>query len=457
MTDFSERDRLAGRVRRYARVGAAVGGLAARLAGERYLGVGMDREKHAADLRRALGGLKGPLMKVAQIMSTVPDMLPREYVGELAELQANAPPMGWLFVRRRMAAELGPDWRDRFQRFDREAAAAASLGQVHRAVGRDGRALACKLQYPDMSSAVEADLRQLRIVFAVYRRYDKAVDPREIEAEIAARLREELDYAREARHMRLYRHIHAGEPGVRVPAPVAALSTPRLLTMDWLDGRPLLDLAQTPPERRNAIARNMFRAWYLPFYAYGVIHGDPHLGNYSIRDDDTVNLLDFGCIRVFRPPFVQGVLDLYRALQTEDRALAVHAYETWGFRDLSNEMIDTLDLWARFVYAPLLEDRPRPIQEGSGAMYGARVAEKVHRELRRLGGVTPPREFVLMDRAAIGLGSVFLHLRAEINWCALFHDLAGGFDAAALARRQRRALAAAELPPPDRGATATAS
>ncbi len=446
MAEEDERNRLAGRLRRYTRVGTAVGGLAARLAGERYLGVAIDRERHAEDLKRALGGLKGPLMKVAQIMSTVPDMLPREYIEHLAELQSNAPAMGWLFVRRRMAAELGPDWPARFESFAHEAAAAASLGQVHRAVGPDGRDLACKLQYPDMASAVEADLRQLRVVFAIYHRYDRAVDPSGIHDEIATRLREELDYGLESRHMILYRRMHAHEPGVHVPEPVPELSTNRLLTMTWLDGKRMLDVANAAPETRNTVAHNMFRAWYVPFYEYGVIHGDPHLGNYSVRQDDTVNLLDFGCIRVFKPSFVQGVIDLYNSLATGDGSLAVHAYETWGFKNLSTEVIDTLNMWAEFVYAPLLEDRPRRIQETDGGVYGARVAEKVHRELRRLGGVTPPREFVLMDRAAIGLGSVFLHLKAEINWYNMFHDLIDGFDSAKLARRQKRALKDAGVP-----------
>ncbi|MDA0652666.1 MAG: AarF/ABC1/UbiB kinase family protein, partial [Proteobacteria bacterium] len=123
--DRSEGNTLTGRVKRYARVGGAMGGLAARLAGKRYLGIEIDRDRHARDLKAALGGLKGPLMKVAQIMSTVPDMLPEEYVTELAELQANAPSMGWLFVRRRMTTELGAGWQDRFASFEREAAAAA--------------------------------------------------------------------------------------------------------------------------------------------------------------------------------------------------------------------------------------------------------------------------------------------------------------------------------------------
>ena len=173
----SEDDSLGGRVRRYARVSSSVGGLAARLAGERLLGLEMDRGKHAADLRRALGGLKGPLMKVAQIMSTIPEALPPEYVVEMAQLQANAPSMGWPFVKRRMASELGADWQARFSEFEREAAAAASLGQVHKARAKgDDRLLACKLQYPDMQSAVEADLRQLKLIFNIYGRYDQSIN-----------------------------------------------------------------------------------------------------------------------------------------------------------------------------------------------------------------------------------------------------------------------------------------
>ena len=440
MTDASENDSFGGRAKRYAKVGRAVGGLAVRVAGERYLGLSLDKGKHAEDLKQALGGLKGPLMKVAQIMSTVPDLLPEEYVTELAELQSNAPAMGWLFVRRRMAAELGAGWQEKFEEFNKEASAAASLGQVHRAVHPDGKNLACKLQYPDMKSAVEADLKQLRLVFSIYGRYDKAVDFSQIHQEVSDRLREELNYELERKHMDLYRAMLSNEPGVHVPKPLPQLSSDRLLTMTWLDGVPLLELVDAELEMRNRVAENMFRAWYVPFYYYGTIHGDPHLGNYSVCEDGSVNLMDFGCIRIFNPLFVGGVIDLYRAIETGNRDLAVHAYETWGFSDLSNELLDTLNIWAEFVYGPLLEDRPRKIQETDGTMYGAQVAGKVHAELRRLGGVTPPREFVLMDRAAIGLGSVFLHLKAEINWHRMFHDLIGDFDVKSLAKRQVSAL-----------------
>ena len=444
-----EQDSLTGRVRRYVRVGGAVGGFAARLAGERFLGVPLDRGRHASDLRAALGGLKGPLMKVAQILSTIPEALPREYASELTQLQANAPAMGWPFVKRRMSAELGRDWQARFAAFEREAAHAASLGQVHRVTDLEGRALACKLQYPDMASAVEADLRQLKLIFAIHRRYDDAIDTSDIHAEIAERLREELDYVREARHMRLYGAMLAREPRVRVPKPVAALSTGRLLSMTWLDGAPMLDFNEAPIETRNQLSETLFRAWYVPFYRAGVIHADPHLGNYTVSEDGAINLLDFGCIRLFKAKFVRGVIDLYHALERNDRDLAVHAYETWGFTGLSTEVIDTLNLWAEFVYAPLLEDRARRIQEfDSGTVYGANVVEKVHRGLRQHGGVRPPREFVFMDRAAIGLGGVFLRLKAKINWHRMFHELIEGFDEAKLHKRQTAALKKAGVPPP---------
>ncbi|MCB2109148.1 MAG: AarF/ABC1/UbiB kinase family protein [Rhodobacteraceae bacterium] len=438
----SERNTLGGRVKRYAQVGTSIGGFAARIAGERFLGRKGDRSKNAEDLKNALGGLKGPLMKVAQLLSTIPDVLPAEYARELAQLQANAPHMGWPFVNRRMTTELGPDWQSKFKSFEREAVKAASMGQVHRAVAKDGTALACKLQYPDMNSVVEADLRQLRLAFAAYRGMDRAIDPTQIRDEIAARLREELDYANEAKNLSLYRLMLAKEKHIHVPDVIANLSTARLLTMSWVEGRSLVEIVgeDVPQKMRDELGVNLFRAWYIPFYRYGVIHGDPHLGNYTARPDASINLMDFGCIRVFHPKFVKGVIDLYFAVERGDRDLAVSAYETWGFTGLKNEVIDTLHQWATFVYAPLLEDRPRLIEETNSSQYGYEVASKVHRRLHELGGVKPPREFVLMDRAAIGLGGVFMRLKAHVNWHRLFHDTIKDFDIAALAKRQAGAL-----------------
>ncbi|WP_438995811.1 ABC1 kinase family protein [Candidatus Puniceispirillum sp.] len=437
-----------GRLRRYAQVTSTMGGLAARVAGERYLGFDIDRGKHAADLRKALGGLKGPIMKVAQILSTIPDALPPEYADELASLQADAPAMGWLFTRRRMASELGADWQDRFASFTRDAVSAASLGQVHQATSLEGEKLAVKLQYPDMQSAIEADLRQLKLLFQLYERYDSAISTRDIYDELSDRLKEELDYRREAANLRLYSYMLRDESVVTLPEYVPELSTGRLMTMSWLEGTRVMPFLDTNPsqETRNEIAKNMFRVWYVPFYYYGVIHGDPHLGNYSLRQDNSINLMDFGSIRLFRPQFVAGVIELYKALRDQNRDQAVDAYERWGFTGLDNEAISVLNMWAEFIYAPLLENKVRPIQEMRNGKAGRELAGKVHQELKRIGGIKPPREFVLMDRAAVGLGSVFMHLGAEVNWHNLFHDLIDDFDVNKLAQRQNEAAKFADIP-----------
>jgi predicted unusual protein kinase regulating ubiquinone biosynthesis (AarF/ABC1/UbiB family) len=446
-----EENRFSARAARYVRVGTGVGAVAARVAGNRLFGMELDRSKNAAELAKALGGLKGPIMKAAQLLSTIPEALPPEYSRELSQLQSQAPPMGPGFVRRRMQAELGPDWQSRFKSFEATSSASASLGQVHKAVGHDGRQLAVKLQYPDMQSAVAADLGQLRVVFALHARMDPAVETGEILKEISERLKEELDYELEARHTALYGLIFKDDPLIRVPEIVPELSTKRLLSMTWLEGRRLLEYKPAPLEDRNQIARAMFRAWWFPFSHYGVIHGDPHLGNYNVFEEDGkpsgINLLDYGCMRTFQPKFVQGVIDLYRGLERGDEALIVQAYETWGFKGLSKDVIEVLNIWARFIYGPLLDDRVRSIAEGTTpGEYGRREAFTVHEALKEKGPVKVPREFVFMDRAAIGLGGVFLHLDARLNYYRMFNETIEGFDLAEVAERQRVAFEATGVP-----------
>jgi predicted unusual protein kinase regulating ubiquinone biosynthesis (AarF/ABC1/UbiB family) len=299
-----------------------------------------------------------------------------------------------------------------------------------------------------MDTAVDADLRGLDLALRVLQQYQQALTMGSVRAELEARLLEELDYALEARHMALYRDMLQREQRISVPAPVPELSTRRLLTMTWLDGAPILTRLHGAGAEKSELAITMFRAWYVPFFEYGVLHGDPHLGNYTVRADGGLNLLDFGCIRVFPPALVAAVIELYDAVRTGDAALAAQAYRTWGFRNLGAEVLNALNLWAQFVFEPLLEDRRQTLGELTGDIHGRATAERVIAELHQAGGVDIPRAFVIMDRAAIGLGAVFLQLQSEVNWHRLFNDVIADFDAAALAQRQAELLRRHAIPLP---------
>ncbi len=436
---------IAKQIKRYAQVGGVVGKLATKLASQKYLGVKLDKNKHAAEIRAALGSIKGPLMKVAQLSATIPDLLPPEYIEELMHLQSNAPSMGWLFVKRRMAAELNVKWQDNFVDFEKNAKKAASLGQVHKAIMLNKNIVACKLQYPDMESAVAADLSQLKMIFSIYKSYNKAINTDEVYKEITERLKEELDYVREKKLMKIFENIFSNSSQVNIPNVVEKLSSKRLLTMSWLEGESILEYKNKNKETRNKIAKNMFYAWYKPFYSYGIIHGDPHLGNYSVQKNLSVNLFDFGCMRIFKGKFIQGVIDLYFALQKNDQEKIVYAYQQWGFQNITKKKIEVLNKWAKFIYSPLMEDKIQKIQENDSGVYGAQVAAGVHNELKKLGGVKPPKEFVFMDRAAVGLGSVFMHLKAEVNWYQIFNSLIEDFDHKEMDKKQQKALKSVNL------------
>jgi predicted unusual protein kinase regulating ubiquinone biosynthesis (AarF/ABC1/UbiB family) len=430
---------LGGRLKRYTQVSTKAGGFATKLFLNKYMAGTDNHPEMAKALTHVLGDLKGPFLKVAQILSTIPDMLPPEYAQELAQLQAHAPSMGPLFVRRRMQAELGPDWKTRFQSFEEKAVAAASLGQVHRAVGLDGEELACKLQYPDMPSVIEADLAQLQWLLKMYERQYKALNTHAVYAEIQDRLREELDYKREATNLKMFAQVLRSHDNVIVPKAFPQLSTGRLLTMTWHPGTPLMDLRESSQKVRNEVAQTLFQAWYEPLYTYGMLHGDPHMGNYAVDLDHKLILYDFGCVRMFNPMFIKGIIHLYEAVKHKNPAMAKEAYELWGFKNLTSELVEALNLWAEYLYAPLLDDRVRLIHPDLNSAQGRDVAKTVHKRLQELGGgIMPPREFVLIDRAAVALGSVFMHLRAELNWHQLFEGLIDDFSSAFMARRQEK-------------------
>ena len=439
---YTEKNNYTKRLSRYTSVGKEFGKFTTKFLFNTIISDNKN-ERNALALKNALGSLKGPLMKIAQLLSTIPGAVPAEYANELSQLQSMAPPMGKGFVRRRMISELGINWNDYFKDFDYSPFAAASLGQVHRAVTNEGREIVCKLQYPDMKSAVEADLKQLDVIFKINKNLGPAIGTDQIRKEIAERLREELDYKREGTHMKLFGEILKDYKDIKIPELVDDLCTEKLLVMTYLPGEPLMNFKNSTQSVRNKIAECLFRAWWIPFGQYGVIHGDPHLGNYSIikRKNEIlgINLLDFGCVRRFHPAFVEGVINLYDGLKYNNQELVVNSYEKWGFKNLSKELIDILNIWANFIYGPLLDNRKRTVADGiKPELYGRKEAFNVYQALKDIGPVEIPREFVFMDRAAIGLGSVFLHLNANLNLHDLFEEAIDNFSSKKLSERQKK-------------------
>ena len=443
MNNILDKDKFSKRASRYIQLSGQVGGLLAKLGANKFLGMDIDKNKHALNLKKDLGEVKGPFMKIAQLVSMIPDALPIEYSNQLMQLQSHAPSMGESFVTRRMANELGENWKKFFLNFNTTASYAASLGQVHKAKLKNGDIVACKLQYPNMQSAVNADLNQFKIVLNLFEKYNKAIKTKKIFLEIKDRLVEEIDYVNEIKNIKIFEKIFNSNKSVNIPRIYKNCSTKRLITMSWLQGESLEDVikySKNKKEFSERIATNIFNTWYMPFYKFCVIHGDPHFGNYSFKKNGDINLFDFGCVRFFPIKFVKAVLNLYYALEKKDEDLTIEAYKTWGFKKINKELIKILNLWASYIYGPLLEDKKRLIQGDKNRGYGIDVANNVYKELKKIGGVEPPKEFVFIDRAAIGMGSLFMKLDVKLNWHKLFKDLIKDFDEKRILKERNRII-----------------
>ena len=217
MNNILDKDKFSKRANRYIQVTGQVSGILTRLGAKKFLGLNIDKNKHALNLKNDIGAVKGPFMKIAQLLSMIPDALPIEYSNQLIQLQSNAPSMGDSFVKRRMLNELGENWDKNFLEFNSSASYAASLGQVHKGKLKNGDIIACKLQYPDMESAVNVDLNQFQIILSLFEKYNKAIKTKKIFLEIKDRLVEEIDYENEINNMEIFKRIFESSNFVNIP------------------------------------------------------------------------------------------------------------------------------------------------------------------------------------------------------------------------------------------------
>jgi predicted unusual protein kinase regulating ubiquinone biosynthesis (AarF/ABC1/UbiB family) len=328
------------RIGRSARLGGLVAGQSARWAGTRAANrlrspeaadaaTGERAAALARELVKQLGQLRGAAMKVGQVLSTVdftaiPESEREEFKATLAALRDDVPPLPFNKVRKLLEEELGGKVGDHFESFEEEAFAAASIGQVHRAVTLGGDAVAVKLQYPGVAEAVESDLRNLSLLLPLVKRLAPGLDVKALYGELRERIAEELDYEIEAQNHRAVARAYRNHPDAYVPKVHTGLSSRRVLVTELLEGRRFGEVKQLGEAERDRFGVTVFRFYFSLLDRLQRVCGDPHPGNYLLLADGRVGFVDFGLMRSLDREFIEGEKALARAVVAED-APAVHA------------------------------------------------------------------------------------------------------------------------------------
>jgi predicted unusual protein kinase regulating ubiquinone biosynthesis (AarF/ABC1/UbiB family) len=324
------------RIARTRRFGGLVAGQGLRWAGTRAVNVlRSDEQAEAATGERAaatatelvkqLGQMRGAAMKVGQVLSTVdfvaiPESEREQFKATLASLRDDVPPLPFKKVEKLLHEELGGTVADSFAEFEHDAFAAASIGQVHRAVTVDGRRVAVKIQYPGIAEAVETDLRNLQLLLPLVKRLAPGLDVKALAAELRERIAEELDYEIEAQNHRAMERGWRGHPFVYIPAVDTRLSSRRVLVTELLEGRRFEAVKTLPEAERDRFGEILFRFFFGTLTHLRRAAGDPHPGNYLLLDDDRVGFFDFGLMRIVDADYLAGERALARAVMAGDAA-----------------------------------------------------------------------------------------------------------------------------------------
>ena len=420
---------------RLARLGARVGlGHAATSA--RKLFAGAERREHlsreremrtAKQVAEELGNMKGALMKLGQMASYLDDGLPEPLRLALSQLQSQAPPMSTELVHGVIREEFGRDIEELFVEFDDEPIAAASIGQVHRAIildpatGRE-RAVAVKVQYPGVADAIDADLRTADLLGTLLAFGFRSLNPEEMVAEIKDRLREELDYGREAANQRLFADFYRGHPFVHVPEVIDHLSTRRVLTSELVVGSSFQEVLGWDQHERDMAGETIFRFVFRSLYRFRAFNGDPHPGNYVFHGGGRVSFLDFGLVK----HFTAGEMEMFQSMVTAavldgDMAEYRRIVEDAGMlqKDAPVSTEDAGDYFAHF-YEPVRESRTVEWTTG----YATSIVRHTFDRTSSIAQyATVPRSFVFIQRINLGLYAILGQLGCGGNFRRISEEL----------------------------------
>ncbi len=408
--------------------GRATAGLGRRLFGQSSEQVNEQMQQRAADqLFRVLGELKGGAMKVGQAMSLFEAMLPDEvaepYREKLSMLRDSAPSMPTSRVHAVLARELGPDWRDKFAQFDSRPAAAASIGQVHHAVWAPDREVAVKVQYPGADEALRSDLRQMSRLAQMAGSVIQGVDLKALAAEAADRIDEELDYELEAQSQQQFADGFADSSEFWVPPVVT--NTSRVLVTDWLDGVPLAQVADWPQAERNRAGLEYVRFLFAGPSRAGLLHGDPHPGNFMMMPDGRLGVVDFGLVSRLPDGLPPEIGTTLRIAMAGDAGSTVAALQQEGIitRDVDAELV--MDYLAPFVEPAATDqfhfDRPWMQEQFRRASSDSDAAQEFG------GAFNLPASYLLLHRVWLGGISVLCQLDITADFGQVLREFLPGF------------------------------
>jgi predicted unusual protein kinase regulating ubiquinone biosynthesis (AarF/ABC1/UbiB family) len=379
----------------------------------------------AEQVAEALGGMKGAFMKLGQMASYLDVGLPDHARQALAELQHNAPPMSAELAAGVVERELGAPPDEVFAEWDPAPLASASIGQVHRAITRDGRAVAVKVQYPGVDRAISADLDAAGMVFGTMGLALSGFEPGPMVDEIRARVVEELDYANEARNQQLFADSYRDHPFIHVPDVVTELSTPRVLTTDLAEGVRFDVMATWDQDERNLAAESIYRFVFRSLYRLNAFNGDPHPGNYLFQPGGRVTFLDFGLVKHFTQPEIDTFGDMIRALVMEgDTARYRRIIEGIGLlRPGTPVTDDQVHEYFSHFYEFVLHDEEVTITPQWSADVVSRFFDPSGPYGPILKAANLPASFVIIQRINLGLMAILGDLEATANFRSIAEEL----------------------------------
>lgn len=384
----------------------------------------------AEDIAAELGQMKGVLMKVGQLASVIADGLPDEARAALAQLQADVPPMAPSVAEGVLTADLGAPPDEVFLDFELEPIAAASIGQVHRAVTRDGQRVAVKVQYPGVADAIRADLDNAEMLYGMLSAVAlPGLEPAALVEELRARMGEELDYRLEARNQQEFVERYRGHPWIRIPEVRPDLSGEHVLTSDWCDGRGFAEIAGADEATRQHIAEVVFRFAQSSVLRYRSFNGDPHPGNYRFVDDGTVVFLDFGLVKQWPDDEFAGLMAVLRPVLDQDPETLVEYMVDAGFL-ARDHRLSAEQVWASVSapYEPYFhEEFTFTPSFAAGAM--RTIADPTGPNRAVMRALNLPGSFVIVNRVLWGMGGLLGQLGATNRWRAILEEYL--FDAPA--------------------------